>query len=230
MRKNVSVILTGSASLENLEKVLLGYNAQNYRNFEVLLMLNASDNDKLKLPDTLLKELFFPISKIVIASAILTPELFSKTSTEYFLFAGLSAIPRYDFVEQHMKYREEGYFLSGSTIPVKETVSRHIVRETLDSGVCFDPKWLKQHNSKSQFSNLFRFSEGLQATLWNRILCGNTTFHFDNASAWRNDLESISVKSGTDKDITKLLVELGCKPKQIKFSTVLLETEAVSEP
>lgn len=230
MRKNVSVILTGSCSPEYLEKVLLGYNAQNYRNFEVLLALNDKQFDTLKVSDTLQKELFFPVSVMEMTDGILNQALFTTATTEYFLFANIAAIPRYDFVEQHVKYREEGYFLSGSSNVVSEEVFQHLNRETVYSGVCFTLKWLKQHNTKGQVSDVFRFSEGLQGTFLNRLFCANTVFNLENASVWRKDLEHVLMQSKVSDDITKLLTELGCKPKQLKFSTVLLKPDAVPQP
>lgn len=227
MRKNVSVILTGSGTPENLEKVLLGYNAQNYRNFEVLLLLSASEKETFTLSDALQKELFFPVSVMEIQQTVLNKELFSKVSTDYLLFAGLSAIPRYDFVEQHIKYREEGFFLSGSSNPVGKEVFANISKDTLNSGSCFSLKWLKQHNTKAQFFDFLRFSEGLQGAFLNRILCGNAPFNFENASVWKKDMEAIYDKVADVKDITKVLSESGCKPKQLKFSTVLLQAETV---
>lgn len=224
MRKNVSVILTGSSSPECLEKVLLGYNAQNYRNFEVLLVLNDQNRDTLKLSDALLKELFFPVSIKVTTEGILKADWLTATTTEYFLFANIAAIPRYDFVEQHVKYREEGYFLSGSSNVISEAVLQHINRETLYSGVCFNLQWLKQHNNKGPLSDMFRFSEGVQGALLNKLFCSGAGFNLENASVWKKDWEHVLMQSNAFEDIAKSLMELGCKPKQLKFSTVLLKT------
>lgn len=226
MQKNVSVILTGSVSSGNLEKVLLGYNAQNYRNFEVLLALKVTDTTDFRLPESLLKELFFPVLIVQVADGFMNSEVSFKATTDYLLFAALTAIPRYDFVEQHVKYREEGYFLSGSSNVVTDETVQHITRDTLNSGICFTPKWLKKHSRNADVLDVFRFSEGLQGALLNRIFCGNTTFNFVNASVWKKDVEGIFETPTTAEEITRKLTQLGCKPKQIKYSTVLLEQKS----
>lgn len=226
MQKNVSVILTGSVSSVNLEKVLWGYNAQNYRNFEVLLVLQTSDIKNFRLSEPLLKELFFPVSIMQVENDSSYRSISFKAATEYLLFASLSAIPRFDFVEQHVKYREEGYFLSGSSNVVTNETVQHITRATLNSGVCFNPQWLQKHHRNTNVFDLFRFSEGLSGALLNRIFCGNAAFNFINASAWKKDLERIFETAATAEDITQQLRQSGCKPKQIKYSTVLLEPKS----
>ncbi len=74
------------------------------------------------------------------------------------------------------------------------------------------------------------FSEGLQGIFLNRLFCANIVFNLENASVWRKDLEHVLMQSKVSDDITKLLTELGCKPKQLKFSTILLKPDAVPQP
>lgn len=232
MRKNVSVVLTAQYTTECTKKVLLGYNAQTYRNFEVLLVIPSSDTEILKVLETLKTELFFNVTTVSVENEILSSDDFRNvvdaTRTEYVIFAPASGIPRYDFVEQHVKYREEGFFLSGNYNQIVEKTLEKINENTINSGICFNLSWLKKNGFSSKLSDTFRFSEGLSGALFNKIFNSNLVFNFVNSSLWKEDLVLIlntltaKKQENLQQEITNAVVALPRKGKQLKFSTVLL--------
>jgi hypothetical protein len=58
-------------------------------------------------------------------------------------------IPRPDFVEQHIKFREEGYFLSGGYHKLPLQLSKDISKSDIYADLCFDVSWLRKHGMKS---------------------------------------------------------------------------------
>ena len=232
MQKNVSVVLTAQYTTECTEKVLLGYNAQTYRNFEVLLVIPSSDTAILEVLEHLKSELFFSVTIVSVENEILSFDDFKKTveatATGYMIFASASGIPRYDFVEQHVKYREEGFFLSGNSTLIDEAVLNKINQKTINSGVCFELNWLIKNGFTSKLSDKFRFSEGLSASLFNMIFTKNLVFSFVNSSLWKEDLVMVLNLLTAEKqeqlpqEITQQITALPRKAKQLKFSTVLL--------
>ena len=58
MKKDISVIISTYNSPEWLAKVLYGYNAQTFRNFEVIIADDGSDERTKKCIDELQKEVF----------------------------------------------------------------------------------------------------------------------------------------------------------------------------
>lgn len=232
MRKNVSVVLTARYTPECTKKVLLGYNAQTYRNFEILFLVSPSDTGIQEILETLKPQLFYSVVTVFVDDKDVFSNnaelILSKATTEYILFANASGIPRYDFVEQHIKYREEGFFLTGANNLLKSSVIDKITKETIYSGVCFELGWLKKNGFKSQFSDAFRFSKGLKGSFFNRIFKAGSYFNFDNASLWRQDLVVLSdfmneKKLQVNSQAGEILTGLGRKGKQLKFSTVVLQ-------
>ncbi len=49
-----------------------------------------------------------------------------KTNSDYLLFTDGDCIPRKDFVAQHLKHKEEGYFLSGGYFKLPMETSHEI--------------------------------------------------------------------------------------------------------
>ncbi len=65
MKKDISVIISTYNSPEWLEKVLYGFNTQTYRNFEVVIADDGSDNTTKQCLIDIQKEVFFPIIMIL---------------------------------------------------------------------------------------------------------------------------------------------------------------------
>jgi len=118
MIKDISVIISTYNSPEWLKKVLWGYNAQNYRMFEVLIADDGSSQDTLDMIEEMKKEVFFSITHVWhpdngFQKTIILNKAILASTTNYIIMSDGDCIPRPDFVETHVKYREEGFFLSG---------------------------------------------------------------------------------------------------------------------
>ena len=77
------------------------------------------------------KEVFYPIIHVWhedngFQKTIILNKAILETSTEYILMTDGDCIPREDFVEHHVKYREEGYFLSGGYYKLPMNLSKQI--------------------------------------------------------------------------------------------------------
>ena len=191
MQNDISVVITAGSTAEGLKKVLWGYNTQTYRNFEMVIAGNTEGLDEVR------EELFFPV---IIAGAsgngtVLENALKSCT-TAYVVLADGNAIPRQDFVEQHIKYREEGYYLTGNAVEVPQQDFNSFTREAIYSGSCFKRQGISNRS-------------GLLGSIMNRLVPPDSDWNGQNTSAWKQDLGS----NGPVK---------GIKPRQIKYSTVCL--------
>ena len=156
MQKNISVIISTYNSVEWLKKVIWGYNTQTYRNFEMVIADDGSRQETFDLIEKLKKEVFYPIIHVwhedngFQKSQILNKAIQACT-TDYIMMSDGDCIPRPDFVEQHIKFREEGYFLSGGYHKLPFKLSQNITEEDIYSGKCFDVSWLKKNGMKSSF-------------------------------------------------------------------------------
>jgi len=171
---DTSIIISTYNSPEWLAKVLYGYNNQTYRFFEIVIADDGSKQETLDLIETIKKEVFYPIVHTwhedngFQKSQILNKAIVNCNSP-YIIMSDGDCIPRADFVEQHVKYREEGYFLSGGYFMLPMNISKLITKADIDTGKCFDIKWLKSSGLKSSFKNNKLTSSGIKTKFLNAI-------------------------------------------------------------
>lgn len=236
MQKNISVVISTYNSTEWLKKVIWGYNTQTYRNFEMVIADDGSSQETFDLIEQMRKEVFFPIIHIwhedngFQKSQILNKAIMGCT-TEYILMSDGDCIPRPDFIEQHIKFREEGYFLSGGYHKLPLLLSKNISREIIYSGKCFELKWLKFNGMKISFKSSKVYSEGLISFIFNFLTPTTPSWNGHNASGWKQDILAVNgfdermQYGGQDRELGERLVNYGIQPKQIRYSTVCLHLD-----
>ncbi|MFM9826986.1 glycosyltransferase family 2 protein [Flavobacterium sp.] len=236
MQKNISVVISTYNSPDWLKKVIWGYNTQTYRNFEMVIADDGSNQETFDLIELMKKEVFFPIIHIwhedngFQKSQILNKAILGCT-TNYILMSDGDCIPRPDFIEQHIKFREEGFFLSGGYHKLPLALSKNIEKETIYSEQCFDMKWLKSNGMRVSFKNSKVYSKGLLSGLLNFLTPTTPSWNGHNASGWKEDILSVNgfdermQYGGQDRELGERLVNFGIKPKQIRYSTVCLHLD-----
>lgn len=236
MNKNISIIISTYNSPEWLAKVIWGYNTQTYRNFEMIIADDGSKQPTFDLIETLQKEVFFSIKHVwhpdngFQKSAILNKAIVA-CETDYILMSDGDCIPRPDFVEQHILHREEGYFLSGGYHKLNMHLSKFITKEHIYSGVCFERNWLLKNGMKLSIKNLKVYASGLYSAILNFLTPTSPTWNGHNASGWKTDIVAINgfdermQYGGQDRELGERLVNLGIKPKQIRYSTTCLHLD-----
>ena len=109
----------------------------------MVIVDDGSRQETFDLIEKLKKEVFYPIIHVwhedngFQKSQILNKAIQACT-TDYIMMSDGDCIPRPDFVEQHIKFREEGYFLSGGYHKLPFKLSQNITEEDIYSGKCFD--------------------------------------------------------------------------------------------
>jgi len=236
MQKNISVIISTYNSPEWLKKVIWGYNTQTYRNFEMVIADDGSRQETIDMIDELRKEVFYPIIHVwhedngFQKSQILNKAILACT-TDYIMMSDGDCIPRPDFVEQHIKFREEGYFLSGGYHKLPMDLSHKINKEDIYSDKCFDVSWLKKNGMKASFKNHKIDAYGVKSSVLNVLTPTNPSWNGHNASGWKSDILKINgfdermQYGGQDRELGERLVNLGIKPKQIRYSTTCLHLD-----
>lgn len=236
MQKNISVIISTYNSPEWLKKVIWGYNTQTYRNFEMVIADDGSRQETIDMIDELRKEVFYPIIHVwhedngFQKSQILNKSILACT-TDYIMMSDGDCIPRTDFVEQHIKFREEGYFLSGGYHKLPMDLSIKINKEDIYSDKCFDVSWLKKNGMKTSFKNHKIDAYGVKSSVLNALTPTNPSWNGHNASGWKSDILKINgfdermQYGGQDRELGERLVNLGVKPKQIRYSTTCLHLD-----
>lgn len=205
MQKNISVVINTNDTAAFLEKVLFGYNTQTYRNFELFIVCAKNDEAINEIASSLKNEVFYKIK--VIRGGI--KEVLEAAGTDYLLFSHGNCIPRADFVEQHIKRREEGFYLTGSSIPVKDIAAADFTAQNLYTG-----------NAFKSYTNAF--NSGLCGSILNRVIAVGAKWNIDNASAWKTDVETALQNTEITSSFGNNLKSAGIKPRQVGFSAICL--------
>jgi len=140
-------------------------------------------------------------------------------------------IPKNDFVEQHIKYREPNYFLSGGYFKLPLHISELINQEDIEQQKCFDLEWLKNNGLKTSFKNNKISATDTLASVLNFITPTNASWNGHNSSGWKKDILSVNgfdermQYGGQDRELGERLINMGLKSKQIRYSALCLHLD-----
>jgi glycosyltransferase involved in cell wall biosynthesis len=232
----ISVIFSTYNSEEWLEKVILGFSVQTFRNFEIIIADDGSREATKNLIDKLRSEIDIPIIHVwqedngFQKSQILNKAILASTS-DYLIFTDGDCIPRKDFVEVHDKFREKGYFLSGGYFKLPMDISKLISKDDIINQRCFDLNWLKANGLPSSFKNIKFLSSGLGSKILNFVTPTNASWNGHNSSGWKQDLMEVNgfnqemQYGGQDRELGERLFNKGLKSKQIRYSAICVHLD-----
>ena len=232
----LSVIFSTYNSEEWLEKVILGFSVQTFRDFEIIIADDGSRAATKELIDRLRLEISIPILHVwqedngFQKSQILNKAILAATS-DYLIFTDGDCIPREDFVEVHFKFREQGYFLSGGYYKLPMDISKAITKEDIIKQNCFNLKWLQSQGLKSSFKNIKFTASGFLSKVLNFATPTNASWNGHNSSGWKKDLIEVNgfnqemQYGGQDRELGERLFNKGLKSKQIRYSAICVHLD-----
>lgn len=232
----LSVIITTYNSENWLAKVLTGYSVQTEQDFELVIADDGSTEKTKVLIHSFQNKFKNPIQHIwqpdegfqkckILNKAIL------RSKSEYLLFTDGDCIPRKDFLAQHLKHKEKGFFLSGGYFKLPMRTSLAITDESVEKGKCFSKSWLVKNGVKRTFKLSKLIKNGLFAAIMNAITPTKKTFNGHNASCFKSDLIAVNgfneemQYGGLDREVGERLMNFGIKGKQIRYSAVCLHLD-----
>jgi len=232
----LSVIFTTYNSPLWLEKVLWGYQYQEFKNFEVIIADDGSTSATAQLIKKMQQQVSFPIrhmwheDKGFRKCEILNKAILASTS-DYLVFSDGDCIPRADFLKTHFEKRKREYFLSGGYFKIPMVISNIINKDSISSGKCFDNNWLKQQGLSASFKNSKLFLEKPFAEIMNFITPTKASWNGHNSSAWKKDILAVNgfderMKYGSeDREFGERLMNNGIKNKQIRYSAICIHLD-----
>jgi len=232
----LSIIITTYNAEKWLEKVLVGYSCQTFKDFEVIIADDGSGEATKVIVDLFRKQFINPIQHIwqpddgfqkckILNKAILAAK------TDYLLFTDGDCIPRQDFVAVHLKQIESGLFLSGGYFKLHMALSEQITTEDILSQRCFSIRWLIKNGLKINFklTKLVKFY--WFSAFMNWVTPTKKSWNGHNSSGFKLDLVSVNgfnhqmQYGGLDRELGERLFNKGIFSKQVRYTAVCLHLD-----
>ena len=131
----------------------------------------------------------------------------------------------------HQQFAERGYYLSGGYNKLPMQVSRQITLDDISAGDAFAPLWLRKNGLRVGRTMLRLYSRGRWASMLNATTTTRPTWNGHNASGWKTDLYRVNgfderMRYGAeDCEMGDRLVNVGVKPKQIRFNAICVHLD-----
>lgn len=232
----MSVVLSTCNQAAWLEKVLWGYEAQDTKNFELIVADDGSRKETYDMLQRVVPQLSYHVKHVwhedkgfrkcnILNKGILAAQ------TDYLLFSDGDCIPRKDFVSTHIRLRRKGRFLSGGYHKLSMDLSNDITKEDILSGRCFDLQWLKAKGMPSSFKNNKLTATGFKRWALNTFTPTKASWNGHNASGWLCDILAVNgfdermQYGGQDREFGERLENYGIHGMQIRYSTVCLHLD-----
>ena len=232
----ISVIVSTYNAEKWLEKVLIGYSYQTYKDFEVIVADDGSRETTKALIERYANDYPVPLRHLwhedkgyrrqeILNTAIV------EAANEYIIMTDGDCIPREDFVAVHAKYAEKGKFLSGGYCKLPMSTSEIITKGDIETQRCFNADWLKKQD-KLGFSQTLKLTSGpVLSTVLDTITTTNPSFNNCNSSGFKEDMIAINgydermKYGGPDREFGERLENYGVKGKQIRHKAICLHLD-----
>ena len=226
-----AVILSTYNAPDRLQPTLVGYAAQTYRDFELIVADDGSTAETRALIKDVSAHYSLPIKHvwqedIGFRKCRILNQAIASTTADYLIFSDGDCIPRADFVATHMTFARPGRFLSGGYFKLSAKASARITSEDILNGQALDPQWLTV-NGMPRSRKLGRLACGpLRARIMNTMTPTRPSWNGHNASGWRADMIRINgfdermAYWAQDREFGERLENSGIRGLQIRYSAI----------
>ena len=232
----LSVVITTFNHPEWLEKVLWGFEAQTFRDFEVLVADDGSDDRTRDLLERLRPGLGYSLvhvwhPKQGFRKCTILNAAIARATGEYLFFTDGDCIPRRDVLAVHARLARRGRFLSGGYLKLPMETSQAITREDILAGRATDYAWLRAHGTPSDKQSRRLYWGPAMARLLDATTPTRPSFNGHNASAWRDDLVRVNgfderlEWGGLDREIGERLENAGVRGTQVRHRTIVVHLD-----
>ncbi len=233
---NIGVVITTYNQPAWLEKVLLGYEAQAFTDFRVLIADDGSGEatraviEKFKQRGKLDIEHVWHEDRGFRKCQILNKVIF-HTDCDYLIFTDGDCIPEPDFVAKHWQLARPGYFLSGGYVKLNMAVSTAINADHITAGNPFGIDWLTRNGQKNSHKLWKLVKSQWLKNLLNTVTPTKATWNGMNSSTWTEAIRACNgfnedmQYGGLDRELGERLYNLGLKGKQVRYSVSCLHLD-----
>jgi glycosyltransferase involved in cell wall biosynthesis len=231
-----SIVFTTYNQPDWLEKVLIGFAAQDRQGFEVLIADDGSGEETRQRIDALRRQLPMPVRHLWqsddgFRKCEAMNMAIEQAASDYLIFTDGDCIPRADFVSTHLRLREPGRFLSGGYHKLPMSTSLAISRGDIHAGRCFDERWLRRHGMPTSRRNLKLTAGPAMARVLDAVSPARPSWNGHNASGWKHDILAINGfdermrYGGEDREFGERLENAGVRGKRIRYRAIVVHLE-----
>ena len=232
----VSVILSTYNAPDWLEKVLWGYSAQSFREFEILIADDGSNDDTPERIESMRKATGMTIhhvwhEKSGFRKCTILNKAIDQASGDYLVFSDGDCVPRHDFMRQHVRLARPNALLSGGAVRLPMDLSHLISKDDILSRRFTSPWWLLRHGLGRNKKFRMLLCGSFTGTIADVFTTTRATWNGGNASAWKSDILRVNgydermEHGGLDREMGERLVNAGIKPRQIRHRAICLHLE-----
>ncbi|MFT4176382.1 MAG: glycosyltransferase family 2 protein [Luteolibacter sp.] len=231
-----SVVISTYNQPDWLNKVLHGYLYQTFRDFEVLIADDGSDQRTIDVIENFRQVSNYPIKHVWHADegyrrqTILNVAL-QQAEYDYILMTDGDCIPRPDFLAVHTKHAKRGHFLSGGYCKLPMDLSLKLTLDDIESGRAFDVGFLRTNGLKEFSPSLKIGLPPALGPLMDAITPTKATWNNCNASGWKDDLIAVNgfnedmQYGGADRELGERLANYGVTGRQIRYQAIVLHLD-----
>jgi glycosyltransferase involved in cell wall biosynthesis len=223
----LSVVMTTYNQPAWLELVLLGYSVQSFRDFEVLVADDGSDERTRQVLERVRPRLGVPLRHVWhedrgFRKCTILNRAITASSGEALLFTDGDCIPRRDLLAVHDALLEPGRFLSGGYAKLPQPVSAAITPDDVLSGNATSWPWLRAHGAPASRALLRLRVPPAGGRVLDALTTTRPTFNGHNAVVWREDVirangfDERMGWGGLDRELGERLENAGIRGKQVR--------------
>ena len=235
MSFSISVIISTYDCPQRLDLVLLGFERQSHKDFQIVIADYGSTEETRKMLEDFQKTSDMNIVHLSNADdgfqkpSILNQSIM-RADGEYLIFTDGMSIPRHDFVEAHQKMARAGRFLSGGRSRLPPCCATQIVKEDVASGSAFNLFWLLTKGYPDTADKSRLLAQGLWARFLNFINIRKNKWYCHNSSGWKTDILSVNgfdermlSVDGMDWEMGYRLQNAGIKVKSVRYTATCVQ-------
>ena len=223
----LSVVVTTYNQPEWLEKVLWGYAVQDFRDFELLIADDGSDERTAAVIARMRTLLQAPLLHIWhehsgFRKCTILNRAIRAAAGDVLVFTDGDCIPRRDFLAVHHRLMRPRRFLSGGYLKLPPHTSRHIGYDDVTSGRAADPRWLRRHGAPVSRALLRLAAPQHLGAILDRLTPTRASFNGHNAAVWREDAIRVNGFDermgwgGLDREFGERLENAGIRGLQVR--------------
>lgn len=211
---------------------------QDFRDFEICIADDGSGPETQQVIDEARREYGLPIRHVwqenrgYGKSSILNKSI-ASSEAEYLVLTDGDCLPRRDWLRQHVHNARPGCYRTGSVLRLNHTVSHQIRPEDIESGCCFDPRWIAAHGMKLSIRHRLKMADfgATAGAILNNVSLVKATWNGCHSSGWRKDLLSVNGfderfgYGGEDKEFGERLTNCGVQRCHVRYTAVLLHLD-----